>query len=557
MQVKTGFALIMLFWSSLYLLHISLRSSSRYAFRYLSWLDRLGLSFHVAQVRWFTTGYNRCFIRLAQWRSRLWNLWFGLGAIVGVLLCGASIFILSFVLYDGVSKQLLDFTSPRETLKDGDDLVSSSSSSSISSSVPPRQSSPQANNNKNQLMTPILPGVNLPSNQIGYYLFTLFLCGVLHEIGHAVAANCSNIRVNGFGFFVALIYPGAYVDLNSESLQAARPWQQLKVYCAGVWHNVVIVVAAVAYLYHSRVLFSPLYSTGSGAVVSSVLPDSVISGKRGLQIGDVVVKVANCPVQSADDWRGCLMNQTIHPDATGYCVPIGYILQHHHNAHRKEKLASESESAANDNGTKAVNPDDDDVSLQETCCDANHTAKDLCFSYRTKDAQAGQYACLPARSVSERPTCHVNADCVGGRRVKTDLAKSVCLFPSVGNRTRLVRISRPPSSVILFLGNPLELRFSVRVIDFRKRFRFLPVNAPAVIELCCKYLASLSGALALLNVVPCYALDGQHILASILDICLPTSLFSRVTKGRVNLLFLLLGSSLLFMNIALAFYNLL
>ena len=33
-----------------------------------------------------------------------------------------------------------------------------------------------------------MPGVNLPASQIGYYLMTLLVCGILHEVGHAVAA---------------------------------------------------------------------------------------------------------------------------------------------------------------------------------------------------------------------------------------------------------------------------------------------------------------------------------------------------------------------------------
>jgi len=33
-----------------------------------------------------------------------------------------------------------------------------------------------------------MPGVNLPMSQIIYYLLTLFVCAVFHEIGHAVSA---------------------------------------------------------------------------------------------------------------------------------------------------------------------------------------------------------------------------------------------------------------------------------------------------------------------------------------------------------------------------------
>ena len=33
-----------------------------------------------------------------------------------------------------------------------------------------------------------MPGVNLPASQVSYYLLTLLVCGILHEIGHAIAA---------------------------------------------------------------------------------------------------------------------------------------------------------------------------------------------------------------------------------------------------------------------------------------------------------------------------------------------------------------------------------
>ena len=567
MHLKTVFASIMIFWSSLYLFHSWLRSSDRFAFRYLSLLDRLGLSLHVGQLRWYTARFNRIFIRLAQCRSRWWNVWFGAGAICGVLLSVASVAILTSVLYDAISRRLLYYIGDKIGAKNSHRSGASSASSSSSSRASSSFQSPNLSNSpkSDQLLTPILPGVNLPADQIGYYLFTLFLCGVLHEVGHAVAANANNIRVNGFGLFVAFIYPGAFVDLNSDSLQSARPWHQLKVYCAGVWHNVVIVLVAVVYLHFSTYALFPLYSTGGGAVVSAVMPDSVISGKRGLQVGDVISKVANCRVKSAEDWKRCLVNQTLSAahEIPGYCVPVGFILQHRLMP-KKRSLTDIGDDSTNNpshrgGGSKlTLNNDSDDSNWFHECCGVNHTAKDLCFSYRSKELHSTQAACLPARSVSERPSCRLNSDCAGGRRVgkAADVGSMVCVFPAIGNRTRLLRIARPPTSAILFLGNPLELRFTVRVVDFKRRYSFLPVNAPPVIELCCKYLASLSGALALLNVVPCYALDGQYILKSVVDLFLPPDRFSRTCRDVVYRGFRLLGSMLILVNVLLAFYNL-
>ena len=552
MSLVTTFACVMIFWSSLYLLHARLRSSSRFAFPYYSCMDSVGLSLHVGQIRWYTTRLNRFFIRLAQCRSRLWNAWFGLGAICGIVLSFVSMVVLASVLYEGVGKWIsfsLDAVNkPSRHVSD--------TSSALTPSVlsleerPPPAPPPPSSPKSQQLMTPVIPLVNLPSDQLGYYLLTLLVCAVLHEIGHAVAANCNHIRVNGFGLFFFLFMPGAFVDLNADSLQTARPWQQLKVYCAGVWHNVVIVVAAVAYLRFSASALFPFYATGDGAVVSYVFPGSVISGPRGLQIGDVITKVSNCPIRSADDWRRCLLNQSQSAahEIPGYCVPVGYIMQHHQMSKASVKRLT------NVNASHSLSMDNSEE-IFHACCGANHTAKDLCFSFHSKELSSSQAACLHARSVSERRACRVNADCVAGRRVKGDITKSICAYPWVGNRTRLLRIVRPPASAILFLGNPLELRLTVRVSDYRRRFSFLPVSGPAVIELWCKYLASLSGALALFNVVPCYHLDGQFILSSLVEILLPPSRFSRTWRDVAYYGCRFMGTTLLVLNVLLAFSN--
>lgn len=63
----------------------------------------------------------------------------------------------------------------------------------------------------------LLPGVNLPLEEIGYYIVTLVLCTLLHELGHALAAVLEDVPVTGFGFKVS---PGwqSYVFPQSYSL---------------------------------------------------------------------------------------------------------------------------------------------------------------------------------------------------------------------------------------------------------------------------------------------------------------------------------------------------
>ena len=110
---------------------------------------------------------------------------------------------------------------------------------------------------------------------------------MIHEIGHALATtwyeldqkinveftdNFSNRsqegRVNGFGTFLFFIYPGAYVDIQPpEGLPA---FGQLKIYCAGAWHNLVIALLCFGLLFFLPFLLTPFYSTGGGAVIAQI-----------------------------------------------------------------------------------------------------------------------------------------------------------------------------------------------------------------------------------------------------------------------------------------------
>ena len=43
--------------------------------------------------------------------------------------------------------------------------------------------------------------------------FSLLICSVYHELGHAVAAVTENVRVLGFGVFLLLFIPAAFVRI--------------------------------------------------------------------------------------------------------------------------------------------------------------------------------------------------------------------------------------------------------------------------------------------------------------------------------------------------------
>ncbi len=106
----------------------------------------------------------------------------------------------------------------------------------------------------------------------------------------------------------------------------------------------------------------------------------------------------------------------------------------------------------------------------------------------------------------------------------------------------------------LFVGSPAEVYQTVRVSDYAPS-SFLPAGLPDRAELLAHYVASFSGALAVLNVVPCYMLDGQHIIRVLADIVFPC--YADNIRAVVACTFTVVGTVLLVLNIGVGVYGLL
>ncbi|XP_059166351.1 membrane-bound transcription factor site-2 protease-like [Physella acuta] len=490
MLQTTWIALVLGLWSSLYLIDVFLKGKKAVARPYLSFLDKTGLNISICQLRWYTTIFNRAFLRIGQWRPSFLRAWFTVGVFFSLLSMVASVFLLSLLVLNTVRQNPVE----------------------------------------QQVLTPVMPGVNLPMSQISYYMLTLLVCGILHEVGHALAAVREQVRVNGFGLFLLLIYPGAFVDLSTEHLQAVSPLRQLRIYCAGVWHNLVIALLAGLVLLALPSLLLPFYTIGSSVVVTEVVPNSAVSGPRGLSVGEAVTRINDCHIKSIADWSACLTS-SMQEKWTGHCLPLDLI---------KEMDTSPLNVLSNKSHHQWEVID---------CCNST-SATHLCFMYHTKKSAETKYACLPARHATDRPMCRLQSDCYVPK------IEAACVYPAVDNETKLLRVfhgQRPP---LLFLGYPLDLYYSVSLSNYVPKVSFIPLNLPYVIETFCKYIISLSGALVILNVVPCYALDGQYICHALIELLLRPSVPDPEIRSFIYGLVILFGTILLLVNVVLAMWTL-
>ncbi|XP_068200100.1 membrane-bound transcription factor site-2 protease isoform X2 [Antennarius striatus] len=388
---------VMAAWCAVYLADTLLKSSPTHRINYESWLASRGVALAPFHIRWQTTMFNRLFGYCARINPRVLHLWFNGGLVFGIGAMLGSVVLLVKTLQQTLAQMTTDN---------------------------PRIGGQQA-------LQVVVPGVNLPSSQLAYFFIALLLSGVIHELGHAVAALREQVRVNGFGVFVFVLYPGAFVDLFTTHLNLVSPTQQLRIFCAGVWHNFILCVAALAFLFLLPVFLFPVYTTGGGALVTEVVQGSAADGPRGLAVGDIIRGLEDCPVGGVEDWTGCL-SHLAHAPQTGYCVPA----------------ASLQPSWAHGRAFKRLDGTMD-------CC-SNNSLTDLCFSYSKPEGRnSREFACMPVRRmVTGTRACRSDAEC------SSSAAASVCVTPSLENQTRFIRVAHPPGAPMLFVGYPPHLQYA-------------------------------------------------------------------------------------------------
>ncbi|URE05811.1 Peptidase family M50 [Musa troglodytarum] len=164
---------------------------------------------------------------------------------------------------------------------------------------------------------------------------TLLAVG-LHEFGHALAAACEGLQIEYIAIFLALLFPGALVAFNNDWLQSLSHFASLRIYCAGIWHNVTLCAACVLIFLSLPMILHPLYIHGEGPLVLGVPKASPFYGY--LSPYDIVVAVDGSNIKSPHEWINIMaevnsqmlaqiyetrdtQNSQVLNHRKGYCVP--------------------------------------------------------------------------------------------------------------------------------------------------------------------------------------------------------------------------------------------
>ncbi|EDQ90897.1 uncharacterized protein MONBRDRAFT_6860 [Monosiga brevicollis MX1] len=223
--------------------------------RYRSFLEGCGLSLGSFGFRWHTSRADRLAVFISRWGVNFWRHWFAVGGHVSVAIMVLAILLVFYnlgslliaVLHAALVQSTRGFSRRLSEVDPNNYSVTGSSAGAPSTAHHP-PSTEGLGHEPVMMVVPLIPGVNLPVSHLGYLIVAVFINAVLHEIGHAVAARCQAVFVRSGGAFFTVVYPGAYVELDTEHLQNCTPFQQLQIAGAGIWHNVILTLSAALLL---------------------------------------------------------------------------------------------------------------------------------------------------------------------------------------------------------------------------------------------------------------------------------------------------------------------
>ncbi|KEH20253.1 membrane-bound transcription factor site 2 protease [Medicago truncatula] len=353
--------------------------------------------------------------------------------------------------------------------------------------------------------------------------------------------SSEGIQIEYIAIFIAVLFPGALVAFNDDLLQASEHLTALRIYSAGIWHNAVCCAACGLTLFLLPLLLFPFYSSGHGPMVMDVPSTSPLYGY--LAPGDVILSVDNVRIRNAQEWLKLntltygiqLKNVNISQhtgdlaalnNGKGYCVPSLVMEASKITGLLENQLVCSSELNA----------------FVKISCSGNITLDDGQSETDLSNGRRNMY-CLNAKDVVKLDKCGDGWGLAKSNGSScTCSLDEFCLAPVQEPGMVWVEItySRPQEclreensfpvsttsslkerncgATFIFVGDVISMAHSIHLTSYQPRWGpKIVAYFPNFLERFLIWTFHISLALALLNGLPVYFLDGESILDATLS----------------------------------------
>ncbi|MFH1972619.1 MAG: site-2 protease family protein [archaeon] len=129
-------------------------------------------------------------------------------------------------------------------------------------------------------LAPVLPGVKIdgaPDLSFWHWVISIFIVAVIHEFSHGLVARLHNIKVKSSGFAFLGPILAAFVEPDEKEMSKKSKMQQLSVFAAGPFSNIVFAGFVLLFMIFLMGPFLNTVYADNGVIVNSVMEDSSVS----------------------------------------------------------------------------------------------------------------------------------------------------------------------------------------------------------------------------------------------------------------------------------------
>ncbi len=154
---------------------------------------------------------------------------------------------------------------------------------------------------------PVVPGVTIKGLSIIYFLLSIAIAIVAHELSHALIAINEGIEVQSWGLGIFLIFPFAYVRIDDESFNKASLSSKVRVLSAGILSNTALAIVVLLLMnYVSGILYQHIAVVICG-LDRSLGPDAPAI-LANIPVPSVINSINGTPIKILSDLRSYLIS---------------------------------------------------------------------------------------------------------------------------------------------------------------------------------------------------------------------------------------------------------
>lgn len=153
-------------------------------------------------------------------------------------------------------------------------------------------------------LAPVLPGIEIagaPTLSFWHWIIAIFVVAVVHEFSHGLVARTSGIPIksSGFAFLGPLL--AAFVEPDENELKKKSAWDQLKVFAAGPFSNLLFGVGTfLVLLFIIAPVLGGIYE-GQGVIVHETI-DGYPMNLTGIAVPFTITEINGQEIKTFDNF---------------------------------------------------------------------------------------------------------------------------------------------------------------------------------------------------------------------------------------------------------------